>query len=103
LLVALVPDGGLSFVLWWEWVTLRPLASRPTPGSRTPEHKYETVPLNAAGQATTSLRPTGKVSIDGVAYEARSEGGWVDAGAVVLVVGSDAHGLIVREHRPEEA
>jgi membrane-bound ClpP family serine protease len=96
-MTALVPDSGLSFLFWWEWVTLHLLVSRRTSEPPAPARSWDTVPLNAAGRAATALRPTGKVLIGDVTYEARSEGGWIDAGQGVLVVGSGACGLIVRE------
>ncbi len=97
IVAALVPDGG-GLVFWWEWVTFHPLASRRTPKPSAPARTWDTVPMNATGETITALRPTGRVLIDDVAHEAGSEGGWIDAGRSVLVVGSDAYGLIVREH-----
>ena len=98
IVAALVPDSGLGLVFWWEWVTFQPLVSRRIPKPSAPARTWDTVPLNATGETITALRPTGKVLIGDVAHEARSEGGWVDPGRSVLVVGSDACGLIVREH-----
>ena len=49
----------------------------------------------ARGRALTTLLPSGKVSIDGVQYNARIQGGWIDKDEDVVVVGVDAFGLIV--------
>lgn len=102
-LAALVDSTGLGFTFWWEWVTLQPLVSRRTPKPPAPVRTWDTVPLNATGHAVTALRPTGKVLIGDAGYEARSEGGWVDCGRSVLVVGSDASGLIVRGQATKES
>jgi membrane-bound ClpP family serine protease len=96
-LLALVPNSELGLLFWWEWVSLRPLVSRRTPKYSRPERSWDKVPLNATGRTITALRPTGKILINDVEYEARSEGGWVGIKCLVLVIGSDAHGLIVRE------
>ena len=94
----IVPDGGLGFLFWWEWITLRPFVSKPTSAYVAPSRGWDTVPRNSTGRTMTALRPTGKILIGEVAHEARSEGGWIDAECDVLVVGSDANGLIVRAH-----
>ena len=49
----------------------------------------------AQGRTLTMMRPSGKVSIEGIEYDARLKSGWADAGEEVLVVGLDAFGLIV--------
>ena len=57
------------------------------------------------GQTDTPLRPTGYVLIGNERHPARCQIGWLDAGAEVVVVSSDAYGLIVREAagEPERA
>ena len=52
--------------------------------------------IGDVGRTTTPLRPTGEVEIAGDRHTARIESGWLDAGAEVVVIASDSHGLIVR-------
>ena len=56
------------------------------------------------GRAITSMFPSGKVMIDGVEYSARFKSGFAESGDEVIVVGSDAFGLIVGkpESPPEQ-
>ena len=44
----------------------------------------------------TALRPSGKVAVAGVEFEARSEGQWIDPERDCVVVSGDDRGLIVR-------
>jgi len=43
----------------------------------------------------TPLRPSGKIEIDGMAYEAKATFGWVDQGIKVEVTGQERFVLIV--------
>ncbi len=52
--------------------------------------------LGKKAMAKTSLRPTGKVEIEGARYDARAESGFIDAGTAVEVVGQERFELIVR-------
>jgi len=52
--------------------------------------------IGAKGIAKTTLRPTGKVEIEGKRYDARAESGYVEAGMTVEVVGQERFELIVR-------
>ena len=49
----------------------------------------------AQGRTLTVMRPSGKVLLEGIEYDARLKSGWVDAGEEVIVVGFDTFGLIV--------
>ncbi len=55
-------------------------------------------------RAITPMYPSGKVLIDGVEYSARYKSGFAESGDEVIVVGSDAFGLIVGkpESPPEQ-
>lgn len=52
--------------------------------------------INKVGRATTDLRPSGKVEIDGLWYDAVSLGGYVDKGSEVYVVKHENYNLFVR-------
>lgn len=58
--------------------------------------------LGHAGIAETTLRPSGKVRLDGMTYEATADGAWVEAGRKVKVLEVRPTGLVVRELRPAE-
>ena len=53
--------------------------------------------IGQAGTVETVLRPTGKVRLNGVTYEAVSEGGFLMAGVAVTVLRVSPTGLVVRE------
>lgn len=55
------------------------------------------------GKADTALRPTGHVRVGGERLAARCQDGWLDAGAEIVVVASDAFGLVVRAVAGEAA
>lgn len=59
------------------------------------------VRIGDRGIATTPLRPGGFVTIVDVRHSARSQAGFVDATAEVVVVGGDNQGLIVRSMHAE--
>ena len=60
--------------------------------------------IGERGRAITSMFPSGKVLIDDVEYSARYKSGFAESGDEVIVVGSDAFGLIVGkpESPPEQ-
>jgi hypothetical protein len=82
--------------LWWEWVAFRPLVPRNRRAQVESGWGAEGVSVHDKARTLTSLRPAGKVRVNGRVCEARSESGWIDLNADVLVVGKDAFGLIVR-------
>jgi hypothetical protein len=49
------------------------------------------------GVAVTPLRPAGRVDVNHRIYEASSEGGFIDTGSRVEVVGRGGFALVVRE------
>lgn len=49
------------------------------------------------GIAVTPLRPAGRVDVNRCLYEATSEGGFIDRGSRVEVVGRSGFALVVRE------
>ncbi|AWM41700.1 hypothetical protein GobsT_72090 [Gemmata obscuriglobus] len=61
------------------------------------------VRIGDSGTAMTALRPQGVVRIGGTRHDARSEGGYVETGSEVVVVGGDNTGLIVRRVEPGPA
>lgn len=52
--------------------------------------------IGQKGRAKTTLRPTGKVEIEGKSYDARAESGYIDTGTAIEVVGQERFELIVR-------
>lgn len=58
------------------------------------------VAVGAHGRSTTSLRPVGKVEVKGKLYDAVVEGGLLEPGAAVVVIGHRAAELVVAA-RPE--
>ena len=53
--------------------------------------------IGQSGTVEAVLRPAGKVRLNGVTYDAVSEGGYLQAGANVKVLRVSSNGLIVRE------
>lgn len=53
--------------------------------------------IGREGFALTVLMPSGKVGIDGVPYDAKSEALHIDKGARVLVIGADSFEIKVKE------
>ncbi len=54
------------------------------------------VTLGSEGMTVSSLRPSGKVMIDGKLYEASSEGYFIEKDTPIIVIGKAAHRIIVR-------
>lgn len=52
------------------------------------------------GNAATPLRPVGKASFGGRMVEVQAIGGWIDAGAPIVVVRSTPYAVEVEEERP---
>ena len=55
------------------------------------------VKVDALARAVTDLRPVGKIEIDGVRFDARSEGAWISLGADVRILRLEGNEIIV-EH-----
>jgi membrane-bound serine protease (ClpP class) len=53
--------------------------------------------VGQSGSVETVLRPTGKVRVNGITYEAVSEGGFLDSGVAVTVLRVSPTGLVVRQ------
>jgi hypothetical protein len=58
-----------------------------------------TVEIQIGDQAKTisPLKPTGRISVNGITMDATSEGTWIDLGADVVIVGGNKRRAIVRE------
>lgn len=54
--------------------------------------------LGRTGTAITVLRPSGKVEVDGVVYEARANNGYIENGREVIVIRSELGGVFVKEN-----
>ena len=52
-------------------------------------------PVGTLARAATDLRPVGKIEIDGVRLDARSEGAWITAGTNVRILRSEGNEIIV--------
>ena len=109
------PAGDLAGGLLWAVATGTPLvllklvlgdalplgltAEPPAPPRIPPSGTLPpAVPPGTRGTAATALRPAGTVTIAGTPHPARSAGGgYVDAGAVVVVVNATGAGLVVKE------
>jgi len=66
----------------------------PTPAQMQPPETEALV--GKEGIAETVLRPSGKVRLDGVTYDATAEGAWISPGAKVKVLEVQSTGLLVR-------
>ena len=55
--------------------------------------------IGSAGRAVTPLTPSGTIEIEGVEYDAVSDGGYIDRGTPVDVIESRNHRLIVSDYR----
>lgn len=53
--------------------------------------------IGQEGLALTRLNPSGRVAIDGQAYEAYSQDGYIDAGHPIRVAGQDNFKLIIKK------
>ncbi|MEP7265106.1 MAG: NfeD family protein [Bacteroidota bacterium] len=53
--------------------------------------------LGKTGRSVSVLRPSGKIEIDGVVYEARANNGYIEVGREVLVIRSELGGVFVKE------
>jgi hypothetical protein len=58
------------------------------------------VRVGDVGRAVTPLAPYGRIEIDGVRHDARSDGGGVEVGNMIIVLGGDPTGYVVRKHIP---
>jgi hypothetical protein len=58
--------------------------------------------IGAVGRTVSALTPDGQAEFDGVPIAVRAQGGLIDPGRSVLVIGFDPRWLIVREATPEE-
>jgi membrane-bound serine protease (ClpP class) len=52
-------------------------------------------PAGTLARAVTDLRPVGKIDIDGVRFDARSEGAWITSGTNVRILRSEGNEIIV--------
>jgi membrane-bound serine protease (ClpP class) len=59
--------------------------------------------LNQTGTALTTLRPSGTITIANAEYDAVSDGGYIDSGSSVTVVGIRNHRLIVTDYQESRA
>ena len=58
--------------------------------------------LGKKGQASTSLRPSGKVEIEGKKYDMVSEGGYISTGESVEVIRVEGYRIVVRKLNKEK-
>jgi len=58
--------------------------------------------LGKAGKASTPMRPSGMVEIEGKRYDAVSEGGYVDAGETIEVLQVEGYRIVVRNLNKEK-
>ncbi len=56
-----------------------------------------TIASGRRGQTLCPLRPYGRIEIEGKAYEAKAENGWIDERVEVVVVDTGNFGVLVRE------
>jgi hypothetical protein len=91
---------ALPFMMWWEWVRLRPLVLRSRRYEAETARNHGGIVVRVRGRTISPLRPTGKVRVNGITCAARSDSGWIDADMDIVVIASDAFSLIVRaEHK----
>lgn len=63
----------------------------------TPESGELHTLIGKQGQAATTLRPSGEVTVDGKRYDARAEFGMIESGRAVKVVRAGGTDVVVRE------
>jgi len=56
--------------------------------------------IGDVGRALSALSPSGVIEIDGVRLDARSDGTFIEAGGMVVVLRGDPTGYVVRKHVP---
>ena len=65
--------------------------------SNVPSSSPAPAQVGTHARAATDLRPVGKIEIDGVRFDARSEGAWISSGADVRILRLEGNEIIV-EH-----
>jgi membrane-bound serine protease (ClpP class) len=71
-------------------LAMAPGTTRMTPGTE------KSMLIGQQGSTETVLRPSGKVRLEGVTYDAVSEGAFLEAGIKVVVLRVSANGIVVR-------
>lgn len=57
---------------------------------------YSVEVIGKTGTATTDLKPSGNISVDGQSYQALAQNGFIDQGSEIVVVGGQGSHLIVQ-------
>lgn len=87
---------GLGSSAWGKKLVLAEAISST---GQDPERIRLTAMIGVSGRAVTPLTPSGTIDIDGVEFDAVSDGGYIDRGTPVDVVEVRNHRLIVSDYR----
>lgn len=91
------------FALW----RIRSTKNKNTLFLSTDQEGYKSDSFNAAligkeGEATTDLRPAGWILIDGVTYQAISQGGFIPKKSRIIVMSGEGPTLIVKNYQSKD-
>ena len=93
-IVAWLLGPRLQLMRPWQAAVLHATLGEISLGSNA---KSAPPPAGTLARAATDLRPVGKIEIDGVRFDARSEGAWISSGANVRILRVEGNEIIV-EH-----
>jgi len=94
----------VAAVIWLALYRIKKSASANTFYLEQDQEGYFAAAFDAAligkkGIASTDLGPSGFIIIDGIRYQARSRGVYIDRGHIVEVIGGDGAHIIVKEEK----
>lgn len=87
----------VQFRWWIKSPAVRGLFLRAVVGRPSSATSEEDAIIGRSCETLTRLNPSGRVSFDGVSYEAYSRDGYVEAHASVRIVGRDSFKLIIQK------
>jgi len=88
----------LLFLMMKYLPRLKVVNDRMLPGALAPGTGMEKVErVGMTGVADSDLRPSGKVTIDGVMLEVMTEGEYVEKGDAVRIISEDGMGIVVKK------
>ncbi len=65
----------------------------------TVEDKAQEALIGKTGIATTTLRPSGRIKVDGIYYDAQADAEWLEEGTAIRVIAVQSTYIIVTEHK----
>ncbi len=102
-LIILLLVGVFKFALW----RIRSTSSENTLYLNTDQSgyvadSYDASAIGKTGIAATDLRPSGRITIEGAVYQAMTQGGFVQKGSSIQVIGGEGPTLFVKLLKKDE-